>query len=357
MGSAHPNRAAATVVNPALFCVARVADASSTVVWIVRENISNCTSRIASIEKKRGLMLKEWEGQIPFEEKSAAMIDAMLGSKETDRMTARTFEFADFLVQVGYRESDTVANGMLYYREALKHYLLPLKPLGRFYHRNHSYIEDRAILMMIILGGDESHTKAWFTESGSNRAINYVPSSYFQILGCERTDDQPFQALLLLSHLKLTKVYEDNINRLKAFSETIRAEHSAIHDVVANNIRPFLVDQNFLDAAPDSNVLMAISQMPDQADLIPHLRDTIPLRPCHAPCLFSYDIDHQPLPELWMIYQDCFFENDLIQYLPDWRLGLYEDSDNEDEWDSDEEYEDSEEDESVDDSETDYVVE
>jgi hypothetical protein len=175
-------------------------------------------------------MLKEWEGQIPFEEKSEAMIDAMLGSKETDRMTARTFEFADFLVQVGYRQSDTVANGMLYYREALKHYLLPLKPLGRFYHRNHS--------------------------------------------------------LLLLSHLKLTKVYEDNINRLKAFSETIRAEHSAIHDIVANNIRPFLVDQNFLDAAPDSNVLMAISQMPDQADLIPHLRDTIPLRPCHAPCLF-----------------------------------------------------------------------
>jgi hypothetical protein len=58
-----------------------------------------------------------------------------------------------------------------------------------------------------------------------------------------------------------------------------------------------------------------------------------------------------------MIYQDCFFENDLIQYLPDWRLGLYEDSDNEDEWDSDEEYEDSEEDESVDDSETDDVVE
>jgi hypothetical protein len=58
-----------------------------------------------------------------------------------------------------------------------------------------------------------------------------------------------------------------------------------------------------------------------------------------------------------MIYQDCFFENDLIQYSPDWRLGLYEDSDNEDEWDLDEEYEDSEEDESVDDSETDNVVE
>ena len=47
----------------------------------------------------------------------------------TNLTTVTTIEFADLLAQVGYKESG-VMNGSLYYREALKNYLLPMKLLG-----------------------------------------------------------------------------------------------------------------------------------------------------------------------------------------------------------------------------------
>lgn len=235
-------------------------------------------------------MLKNWADEKSSEESEVDGLDeiaAMTDLSLTHLSTVTTIELADLLVKVGYRESDTVANGMLYYREALKYYLMPLALLDTVYHRQYSWVEDRIILMIVVLGGDESHIKAWFTESGSLRAVNYNPSDTFVIWGCERTDDQTFQAMLLLSHLK-----------------------------------------QFRDVSTEkfTNLMLSISRIPQQSELIVHLTTKIPLKPCHAPELFMDAVlDQYFFPEvanspasseLWMIYQDCFFENDLIQFLP-----------------------------------------
>ena len=256
-----------------------------------KEHFSFHKQNCRSIDKKRTLVLKNWADEKSSEERENAgldEIDAMTDLSLTHLTTVTTIEFADLLVRVGYRESDTVANGMVYYREALKYYLMPLALLDKVYHSQYSWVEDRIILMIVVLGGDESHLKAWFTESGSLRAVNYNPSVSFVIWGCERTDDNTFQAMQLLSHLK-----------------------------------------QFRDASTEkfTNLLLSIGRIPQQSDLIVHLKTKIPLKPCHAPELFSDavfdqcffpDVANSPAPsELWMIYQDCFFENDLVQFLPE----------------------------------------
>ena len=63
----------------------------------------------------------------------------------------------------------------------------------------------------------------------------------------------------------------------------------------------------------------------DSENCLIHLRDTIPFTRDRAPTLFAGVIDNPAPPELWMMFQDCFFENPglhniLHEFLPeeDW---------------------------------------
>lgn len=270
-------------------------------------------SHCKSIAKKRTLVEKNWADERP-PRKGQDEIDVMTDLSLTHLTTVTTIEFADLLVQVGYRESDTIVNGAMYYREALKYYLMPLKLLGNTYHEDYWWVEDRMILMLIILGADETHTRAWFTESGSKRAVNYSPvsdaalSSQFDYDGYVR-DDLTFQAMLLLSQLKLSEDWS------KKFSGPTPEDALENCDTIKH-----MMDKQF------EQILLSLLHNKHN-NFVAHLKNTIPLQREHAPTLFSPAVFNQefffetpdaPAPsELWMIYQDSFFENGLTQYLPD----------------------------------------
>ena len=297
-----------------------------------------------SIAEKRTLAEKNWADAAPLDDGRSrgdeTDLTAITDSSPTHLTTVTTIELADLLIKVGYRESDTVANGMPYYREALKYYLLPLQLLGKAYHRDYGWLEDRIVLMLVILGGDESHTRAWFTEiGGSRRAGHYLrsnrPSEIHDSEGniqvtdtCDTVegyfcDDLTFHAMLLLSQLKVAKLYEEYYKRLCAYVDAVKGQSPELTHVT-RCIESFLVGEEFEDILNKQipQIFLAFHRH-DQHEFLSHLRDTIPLKPEHAPTLFSLAVHNAPArapPELWMIYQDCFFENGLIEYLPEFEM-------------------------------------
>jgi len=258
-----------------------------------------------------------------------------------------TVRFADLLVKVGHRESDTVANGRGYYREALRCYLMPLKILGDDYHSSHHWIEDRVLLLLVILGGDESHTKAWCTETGSMRKMSYLPPNQVDTrdweygnltgghsfeLGGYAANDITFQAMLLLSQMKLLVTYQQNLVGLLVYEETMQKAASSLGytctmEDIANNIYPYLAGESRdgevqLVVLPEQiRTIVSALRFHNNGAFLAHLRDSIPFKKEHAPALFRPGVqassEHVP-EELWMVYRDCFFDTpDLLCLLRD----------------------------------------
>ena len=83
---------------------------------------------------------------------------------------------ADLLIKVGYRESNTIKHGSLYYLEALKYYLAPRTLIKDYYYTMFPCIEDQFLLMLINLGGiiENSCNGVW------NRAVPGKTTTYRQ---------------------------------------------------------------------------------------------------------------------------------------------------------------------------------
>ena len=291
-------------------------------------------------------MEKNWANEKEGGHVPGSMQDMMMEVSLTNLTITVTLEFADLLVQVGYKESDTITNGSLYYREALKYYLMPIKLLGDDEYQNDYYwVEDRVLLMMIILGADESHTQALVFEGrNSKRFSNYFPSNNgrFEIEGYSR-NDLPFQAMLLLSQMKLLVTYKKSLEGLEVYKETMQDAvaslgYSASVDDIYKHIYPFLMGEAHegkfeMEVMPEQiRTIISVLLHHKRKDFLRHLKQSIPLQIHHAPALFSpahYNPTFFPgtpdvnaPSELWMIFQDCFFEtpgmNDILDdFIPD----------------------------------------
>lgn len=229
-----------------------------------------------------------------------------IGGNETERQY-QDFEISsilttlgDHLVQMGYRESDTIQNGSAYYRQALIHYVQIL-PLGReaFFHPLHD-VEDKILLLLVLLGGEEDALKQWTQHTGSPRRFAYddhdkVPSTNSEKLSEKQGDqfDVPFHMIgkMLVLMKKLARFQQQNPDAAEEEEPHRKEIEGLIEGLRSNGKGEYLVK----------------------------LRDKIPLDPMEAPELFrggpydkkaEQDQEHPAPPtirEFWLLYQDCFF--------------------------------------------------
>lgn len=291
-----------------------------------------------SIEKKRTFAEKNWADERGGPSHSTASALDEEFERGMSRLTlVVTVEFADLLVQVGHRESGSIASGGVYYREALKHYLMPKKLLGDEYHSSYAWIEDRILFLLVVLGGDESHTQAWCFETGSMRSMCYLPADLINTfeedlhippdhgfeIGGFAVDDITFQAMLLLSQIRLMAAYRRSLEGLSVYKETLQRAATALGytctiDDITNHVSPYLMGEAHegkveLEVLPDEirTVVRSLRYHGKDA-FLRHLRDSVPFKKEHVPNLFSAGVhafgDGAAPPELWMLYRDCFFE-------------------------------------------------
>lgn len=287
-----------------------------------------------SISKERSVVEKLWAADLDFSQCTAV----------------KTIDFADLLIQIGYRESDTIRHGSAYYREALKYLLAPKKISDDLYHQQLPYVEDRLLLMLVVLGGDDGAISEWCMETCSNRFHNYMPArdydwrEYednvesddvnipdFYLMGYAKNDFS-YQAILLLALMKLMAAYRHDLKGLGIYKKTMQNAATALGysislEDIFDHVSLYVMGETHngkieLETLPEriSELLSAIRYHKNENCLI-HLRDSIPFTRDHAPELFDGEQNAVP-SELWMIYQDCFFEtpglNDVLhEFLPE----------------------------------------
>eukprot|EP00579_Thalassiosira_antarctica_P006577 CAMPEP_0201899712 /NCGR_PEP_ID=MMETSP0902-20130614/50968_1 /ASSEMBLY_ACC=CAM_ASM_000551 /TAXON_ID=420261 /ORGANISM="Thalassiosira antarctica, Strain CCMP982" /LENGTH=285 /DNA_ID=CAMNT_0048433193 /DNA_START=116 /DNA_END=973 /DNA_ORIENTATION=- len=249
---------------------------------------------------------------------------------------AKITDLADLLVNIGYRESDTIEHGSDYYREALKYYLEPKFYVPGGFREYLFRFEDRILLLFVILGGDNGTIKEWVVEAGGGRTKNYYSPAEkpeaithgLEIQGYVE-NDFAFQAISFLSMMKLMAIYRKSLEGLEVFKKEVTAlGHSVSIDDIIKHVSPYLMGDTHdgkieLEILPRSirTVISAIRYHGNYSCLV-HLRDSIPFTRDHARELFiSMDGKDVP-PELWMIFQDCFFEtpalNDVLhEFIPE----------------------------------------
>lgn len=262
-------------------------------------------------------------------------------------MMEKMCDLADLLVEIGYRESDTIASGCVYYQEALKYYIEPRRYIQEKFHEYLFRFDDRILLVLVILGGDNRVIEEWCQESGSDRIINYFRASEEEaiahglLIEGYAIPDIPFQAISLLALMKLLAAYRKNQNGLEVYKETM--QHAAIDlgysvsmEDIFEHISPYLMGESRdgtteLESLPDRirTVISAI-RFHGNGSCLTHLRDTIPFTRDHAPGLFQGKEDAAAPSEFWMMYQDAFFEtpglNDILhEFCPE---DLEEDGEN-----------------------------
>ena len=89
---------------------------------------------------------------------------------------AEMMRTGDFILSTGYKESDTVANGRLYYQESLKYYLMPMVVYKNSYHYACSNVEDQVLLLIVALGGDDKAIRSWCSEESTISGPNPNPA-------------------------------------------------------------------------------------------------------------------------------------------------------------------------------------
>jgi len=72
----------------------------------------------------------------------------------------------DLLLEIGYKESDTIANGRLYYQAALTYYLNPMGYYkNNYHHALGGFLERKVILLITVLSGGFAAIRSWCEES------------------------------------------------------------------------------------------------------------------------------------------------------------------------------------------------
>ena len=248
---------------------------------------------------------------------------------ELERVVLKVTDYADLLVHLGYRESDTIINGSVYYREALKYFTLPMKYLGHLHYSTQLFrYEDRILLLLCVLGGDEGVIKAW-NDTTRVRRSNYLPTTNPEALAIGlqlngyAEDDMPFQAILLLCQIKKLAGFRNDLERLMMYKETMQNSVMALGQAfsfedIVEHISPYLMGhdgQNELEALPSSiRTIKLAFQFNGYAESLIHFRDRIPINYDDAPKLFAdvlnpETFDYVPAPEeYWRIFQDYIFE-------------------------------------------------
>ena len=270
-------------------------------------------------------------------------------------------KLGDLLIKVGYQESDTVENGRLYYQQALKYFVLPMTVYKNGYHHAlSSSVEDKILLLIVALGGDDETIRIWCEESAisgenpnpheHNRILTDKSprSEYYEntsdVTGEESDetlalantldlklrglaqDDVNFHIIHLFNLMKSLASYRQNVERLCTLKEV--ASNASFDDDVSKAVFPYLgkhgeQGENGLSEGIQSTIC-AIRHFGKESYLV-HLRDSIPLQEKDAPKLFNicgYTGGHTNLSRLlvpgsasvgreclWMILQDLFFES------------------------------------------------
>jgi hypothetical protein len=204
------------------------------------------------------------------------------------------------LIIMGYRETDTVANGKCYYRKALQYAV----ELARICRDDTSH-DDLVLLLLGILGASPATIGAWCTSTPSQR------NKYFTVTTTEQVDfdavsnvfttprgltsnDFTFQMVGLLVLMRLLATHQQQPSAKEGPSPT---------DGIKQQITLLL------DSLKSHNHIQALI----------HLRDTSPFSPHDAPQLGTPD---KVPEEIWYLYQDCFFttpgvNNILHDFLPE----------------------------------------
>lgn len=264
----------------------------------------------------------------------------------------------DLLLATGYKESDTVRHGQLYYKEALQYYIKHMTAYNSGCHRACSELEDQVLLLIIAAGGDDNAIRSWCSEESSITGNNPdYRSNYYEDLTEEQKaseeimtlgvkyrglamDDTLFQIIYLFNQMKALSEYrrvgalKEGMSRpgssapINGVSDTLLMSRNGtvpINDV-SDNLSfykaSFKEDREL--AAEEKGIVKEIQstiraiQYFDKESYLTHLRDTLPLSEEHAPGLFRENLqlrEHFHLGEhslgrryLWMILQDLFFE-------------------------------------------------
>jgi len=150
--------------------------------------------------------------------------------------------------------------------------------------------------------------------------------------GYAKRDDLTFHAIMLLAEMKTLCQQNEYKLKLRIFQEAmdkslVTLGNNAPLGHILNRIAPFLMKRSRsgafeLDGLPKriQDALFTIRQHGNE-HLFDKLSKCIPLKPMHCPSLFRINafsnlgeeglpnLDNQPAPvELWMIYQDAFYE-------------------------------------------------
>lgn len=256
---------------------------------------------------------------------------------------AEMMKTGDFILSTGYKESDTVVNGRLYYQEALKYYLMPMVVYKNSYHHACSNVEDQVLLLIVALGGDDKAIRSWCSEESSISRPNPNPHEpnrilvdksprfdHYEGLTDEQKDsldimelgvkyrglaknDTLFQIIYLFNQMKALAEFREDSKRLAV----LKGLNASIDDV-SDNLMPYLANHNSEGGEEGivGEILSTIRAIEyyGKGNYLIHLRDTLPFSEDQAPRLFKRNASYGTgIPEtgrkfLWMILQDLFFE-------------------------------------------------
>ena len=224
------------------------------------------------------------------------------------------------------------------------------------YYIKFGWVDDRILLLLVLLGGDykeiksecysfyaprdypmcqqhvedyntlpvnrqihfsATRTRLWgiHDENGGGSPRNPFANS---IMGYEDNRDINFQAIMLLSEMKSMANYRKG-----------RGGERTVEEESNNNIdisRVFQRDEEPTEIQLRTRIKKVLFSIRyhDNESLLHSISEDIPLKPEHAPRLFraseltncelagNFGSDTPAPPELWMMYQDCFFETGLM---------------------------------------------
>lgn len=247
----------------------------------------------------------------------------------------------DLLVRIGYKESDTLLHGNVYYREALIFYTMLIKFLRDGMHATYSFIEDKILLMLVALGGNNETIEAWFELSLGREGVDVrsARSGWYsepqsqsdetnEVMAQQRNmlhikgllqNDMHFHFLYLFNALKALAEHRLNCSRIESYSDASRNVNSntSMSDI-AKSISPYLgcSEDGERKLSRDTECAIAAFRYHGNERCLIHLRDSIPFSSEHAPRLFrESERTSMPGPETWMILQDCFFETEGVHII------------------------------------------
>lgn len=260
----------------------------------------------------------------------------MVQREETYKLASTEYpKLVEMYIIMGYRETDTVKNGEVYYRKALHYCMESMKVMGQVFFHDTSPMEDKVLVLLSILSEDDPNIIwHWIEESQSPRKVNLDISSEVdrgeQLHRVLQVDDFPVHMALFLCYMRSLATYRRNLVAIDQF-QTISSSSlpKEAHDVS----KAFLVGEPSPDGRLDMDVLteeipliVRAIQQHGHGSSLTYLRDTVPFSPEHAPMLVRSEMPREgPTirpPELWNLVQDCIFTtpgvNDILhEFVPE----------------------------------------